>query len=133
MQVRGEAVDDRVDVAQVRGAGTGLLRGADADEVDVAELCGLGERRAEPEAAGLDGAGEHLVEARLEERGPAGAQQLDLARVDVDAEDLVPEVGHAGRVNCSEVSGSEDGQTHARLHLTTRPGLRAATLLATTT
>ena len=68
MQVRGEAVDDGVDVAQVRGTRTGLLRGADADEVDVAELRGLGERRAEPEAAGLDGAGEHLVEARLEER-----------------------------------------------------------------
>ena len=68
MQVRGEAVDDRVDVAQVGGARTGLLRGADADEVDVAELGGLGERRAEPEAAGLDGAGEHLVEAGLEER-----------------------------------------------------------------
>ena len=64
----GVSVTDSGPRTSVRSSRTGLLRGADADEVDVAELRGLGERCAEPEAAGLDGAGEHIVEAGLEDR-----------------------------------------------------------------
>jgi hypothetical protein len=42
----------------------------------------------------------------------AGRQQLDLALVDVDAEHLMAQVGHAGRVHGSEIAGTDNGKAH---------------------
>ena len=70
VQVRGEPVDDRVDVGQVGGVLALLLRGAHADEVHVAERRGLGVRRGEPQPARLHVLAQQRLEAGLEERNP---------------------------------------------------------------
>jgi hypothetical protein len=48
LQVRGQAVDDGVEVAEVGGTGSGSLRGADAHEMHVGKLGRCGQGRAEP-------------------------------------------------------------------------------------
>jgi hypothetical protein len=53
-------------------------------------------------------AGDQLGQVRLEERDTSGGQRLDLGRQHVDPEDLVPELGHAGRVGGAEVAGADD-------------------------
>jgi len=50
-QVGGEAIDDRVDELHVCCLRTGLLRGADADEVNVTVGPGLRQGRAETKVA----------------------------------------------------------------------------------
>ena len=71
-QVRREAGDGRLDVGQVGAHAVGPLRGADADEVDVAELGGLGDVGGEAQPAGGQVAPQQLVEAGLVERHLAG-------------------------------------------------------------
>ena len=50
------------------------------------------------------------LEARLVERHPAVGQRGELRLVDVDAEDLEAELGHAGGMGGTEVAGAEDGE-----------------------
>jgi hypothetical protein len=54
---------------------------------------------------------DELGEAGLEERHLAGAERLDLLRVDVDAHDLEAHLGHSGRVGRSEVAGADNADT----------------------
>ena len=72
---RGQVVDDRVERGHVGRELALLLRRADADEVHVAELRGLGVAGGEAQAPGGEVAGQELVEAGLVERarGPRRA------------------------------------------------------------
>src|SRR6202050_910362 len=88
-------------------------RGSDADEVHGAEARGLLEAGREPEPPRLGVSRQQTVEVRLEEPGAAGPQQRHLVRVDVDAEHLVPELGHARGVRGTEVPASDHRQPHA--------------------
>jgi hypothetical protein len=110
VQVRGQAVDHRVDEGQVRGVLALLLRRPDAQEVHVAERRHLGVRRGEAQPARLELLAQQRFEPGLVERDLTGAEQLDLGSVDVHAEHLEAELGHADRVGRPEVSSAEDGE-----------------------
>jgi hypothetical protein len=86
--------------------------------VDVAELGGLGERGGEPQPPRLQGLGEQLGQARLEERYLPRGEFADLPFVDVHAQDLEAQDGHADRMGGTEVAGADDGEPGGlrRLH-----------------
>ena len=88
------------------------LRGADGEEVHVGERRGLVVGGGEGQPARVEVAPQYLSQAGFVERHLAGGQLGDLARVDVDAEDLVAEFGQAGRMCRAEISGSEHGASH---------------------
>ncbi|CAB4877793.1 unannotated protein [freshwater metagenome] len=113
LQVRGKALDRPEDLGHVGPLRPGKLRCAHADEVDVGELTGLRKRGGEPQPARLDVAGQDVAEAGLVEGHRAGLQDRDLGRVDIDPDDLVAELGHAGRVGRAEVAGTDDGQSQS--------------------
>ena len=104
-------------MAQVGRAAPGPLRGADAQEVHVTEVGGRRGVGAELELAALHVPPHQLSEARLVEAGFPGLQPGDLASVDVDAEDRVTKLGHAGSVRSAEVPGTHhrDARAHAAL------------------
>ena len=79
--------------------------------MDVGKLGRLGGVRREAKATRVDMLPQQLGQARLEERDLASLQALDLRGVDVDADDLVSELGHPGRVGGTQVTGAEDGDT----------------------
>ena len=106
--MRGQRVRGRVQVTQVRGA-IAALRGAHAQEVDVAERARRRVRRGETEPAGLEVLAQQRLQARLEERHLAARRPLDLVRVHVDGQDLMPEVRQADGVRKAEISGPDNG------------------------
>jgi len=108
--VRGQGAERRVDVGHVGGQLAVALRGADADEVHVGELGHLGVGRGEPQPAAVDVLGEQLGQPRFVERDLAGAQPVDLRRVDVQADDLVAELDHAHGMGGAQITGADDGQ-----------------------
>ena len=65
-------------------------------------------------------AGDELLETGLPDRDPALLEALDLGRVDVDAPDIVAELGEAGGGHEADVSGADDpdrfslGTAHSR-------------------
>ena len=106
---RPEALDRGLDVGGVGCVGALELRGADAEEVDVAVLGGLGVGRGEAQPAGRERVGQQGVETGLVERRLAAPERVDLRRVDVEAEDVVTGHGHRGRVHGAEVAAADDG------------------------
>ena len=54
----------------------------------------------------------HLRQTRLVEWDVTAVEFGDLARVDVDADDLVPKFRHSGGVGCAQVARAEDGASH---------------------
>ena len=52
---------------------------------------------------------QHLGETGLEERRLPGDEQFDLGAVDVDADDVMAELGHARGVDGAEVAASDHG------------------------
>lgn len=97
-QMRCQSLDGAEDLGEVGGIGTGLLRGTDADEVDIGGRGGLGQRGGKSQAAGGNIAVKYLGQARLIERNPPTLQNLDLGRIDIDPDDLKTQLGHAGGV-----------------------------------
>ncbi len=110
--MRDERLERRVDVPEV-GPGTVLaLRRPHREEVDV----GVRRRREvgrEAQSTGRERLREELGQAGLEERRDPRIERRDLRLVDVDADDIVPELGHRGRVDGAEVAGADDGDAHA--------------------
>jgi hypothetical protein len=116
-QMRRQRVDGGVHVRQVGGARPFELGGADADEMDVAELGRGGVGRAEAQPARLERLGKQFRQTGLEERKLTGAQPVDFVGIDVDAEHLVAEDGHTDRMRRAEVAGADDGEpgVHGRI------------------
>ena len=75
--------------------------------MDVAELGDLVVRRCEPDPAGRDRLAQELIEAGLVERHLAVRQHGHFALVNVEAEHLEAELGHADGVRRAEVAGAE--------------------------
>jgi hypothetical protein len=115
MQVRREPVDDHVHVLHVGRVRALVLGCADADEMHLAELGGVPQRRAEPQVAALVRTGEQVGQAGLEERRPPGGERGDLRLVDVHPQDVVADVGHTGGVHRAQVAGADDGDPHGIL------------------
>ena len=122
----GALADDEVALAQVRQQRRrprhprievgGVRRRADCG-VPTATKCTVAPAAsamsvAESQSTGRDGRGEDLGQARLEERRTPGRQLGDLARVDIDADHLVAELGHRRRVDGAEVAASDDRDSH---------------------
>ena len=57
--------------------------------------------------------GDQLLEAGLVDRDLAALEALDLVGVDVDAPDLVAELGEAGRGDEADVAGADDADGFA--------------------
>ncbi len=104
---RDQSTDRGVDVTHVRRVRAGVLRSADADEVDVSPGRGLREGGREGQTAGLQVLAEQLLQPRLEEGHLAGGKTGDLVRVHIDTDDLEPELGHADGVGRAQIAGSD--------------------------
>ena len=89
-----------------------LLRSSDAEEVHVGEFGGRVVVGGEAHPSGSKVVAQHLSQTRLVERNVACRQLGDLARVDVDADDIVPEFGHACGMGSAKVTRAEDGASH---------------------
>ena len=110
-QHRGDLPGDRLDEREVGGA-VGALGGLDAQEND---LGGLGRGRGaddELEPACGEALLDQLGQTELEDGNLALLQARDPLGVDVGAEDVVPEMGEAGRGGEPDVPGPDDGDPH---------------------
>jgi hypothetical protein len=107
-QVLGDTAGGALDVRQVGGVRARLLRGADADEVDVRGGDGRRDVGGEPELAARDVLRDELGQPGFEERDLASGQCGELRRVDVHADGLEAHLGHGGRVGGTEVAGADD-------------------------
>ena len=76
--------------------------------MNVGEGAGFRKTGRESESSGLDIAREYFVEPWLVEGHPTALQQLDLGRVNIDAYHLEAEFGHAGRMGCAQVTGTDN-------------------------
>jgi hypothetical protein len=115
VQPPGQLGHGTVHIAQIGGVRVRLLRGADADEVHVAEVRGLVETRPEPQAAGVERLGQQFRQARLEEGHPARVERVDLRLVRVHAEDVEAQDGHADGMGGTQIAGAYDGEAGSRL------------------
>ncbi|GAA3130463.1 hypothetical protein GCM10020001_060560 [Nonomuraea salmonea] len=107
VEERGEGFDGVVHVGDVCGILAAFLRSAHADEVHVAEGGDLVVRGGEAQPPGFEAAAKDGLEARLVDGELAGVQTSDLVGVDVEAQDVEPEISHARRMGDSEVSGPD--------------------------
>jgi hypothetical protein len=87
-----------------------------AEATNGRELCGLGEARSESQPVLGDVARQHLVKARFAEPGLARVQHLRLA-LDIYAENLITYIGHAGRVDRTQVTATDHGKPHLSVPL----------------
>ena len=99
-------------VAQIGAVFALLLRGSDAEEVHVGEFGGLVVVGGEAQPTGSEVVAQHLSQTGLVERDVAGRELGDLARIDVDADHVVPEFGHSGGMCRAEIARAEDGASH---------------------
>ena len=97
----------------VRSAGVAvlLLRSSHTDEVDL-RARGLSHVSGEPEVARRDARGQDLLQSWLEERRLTLGKRVDLALVDVDADDLMTDRCHRRSVYRPEVTTTDDRQLH---------------------
>src|SRR5699024_7888089 len=65
----------------------------------------------EAQPAGVQSAPQDLLEAGLVEGRDAGLERRDALGVDVEADDVVAELGHGRGVHGAEVSDSDDGES----------------------
>ena len=100
-----QLVQHRPHGGEVRVPGVGRRR-ADADEHEACAVDRLA--RVEREGQPITGARQHLLEPRLVEGHPAGAQRLDLLGDDVANDDVVPEIGEARPRDETRVARAED-------------------------
>jgi hypothetical protein len=85
--------------------------------MDGRELCGLGEARSESKPASGDVAPQHLVKARFAKPSLARVQHFHLTLVDIYAENLMAYIGHAGRVDRTQMTATDHGKPHPRVPL----------------
>ena len=67
----------------------------------------------EVQAARGDVALDHRLEPGLVDRNAAGVQHVDLARVDVEAQHVVADLGEAGAGDQADVAGPDHRDLHA--------------------
>ena len=102
----------RVHVAQVGMPVAPTRRRADRDEHRIGIADRLRQVRPEPETARLHIVRHKLVQPGLVDRHDALQQPIDLPRILVDAENIVPEVSEAGPGHQTDVAGTDHRYTH---------------------
>ena len=126
----GAAVDDREERRAIRDDGAELLghpldeaevdravasRGRpDGDEDDVRVARGGREIGRHAESVRLPARSDQLVEPGLDDRADASLERLELVRIDVDADDGVPQLREARRRDCTDVSQTDNDDVHLR-------------------
>ena len=101
-----------MDMAQVGPVFALLLRRANAQEVHVGEFGCHVVVGGEPKPARGKVFGQQLAQAGLVERDVTAGELGDLARVDVDPDDLVSQFRHPDRVGGTQIAGAKDGASH---------------------
>jgi hypothetical protein len=96
------------------GAAVFVRRGADGDELDVAEGHGLRRVGGEAQAAGFNVGLDQFAQAGLVDGHAAVVEDGDLGGVDVEAADAVAEVGQTGAGDEADVAGADDGDVHGK-------------------
>jgi hypothetical protein len=111
----GDLAGRVIDIRKIGMAVAAPGGGADCDEDDVAlrnagcKICG------EAQPSILDVVGDQLFEAGLEDRDAAGEQRFDLARVLVDADHFMAEIGKTNAGNKSDITGTDHRDFHGTL------------------
>ena len=110
-QVRQQRLDGAIHEGEVGRVLTAALGSAHRHEVSgrADDLRDIGR---EAQAARILQRRQQVVETGLEEGSAAGREQGDLVGVGVDADHLVAELGHAGRVDSTQVAASDHRQLH---------------------
>ncbi len=108
----GDLARGAVDIGKVGMAVAAARRRADGDEDRFGAADAGDEIGGEAQPAAFDVAGDEPVEAGLEDRHDALLERLDLARVLVDADDVVAEIGKAGAGDQPDIAGPDDRDTH---------------------
>jgi hypothetical protein len=99
-------------VAQVGTVFPLLLRGSDTQEVQVGEFRRSVVVGGEPQPAGIEVVAQNLSQAGFVERNVPRGELGHLARVDVDANHLVTQLGHSGGVGRAQVTRTEHSASH---------------------
>ena len=89
-------------------------RRADRDELQRAVRDRCVDVGGEAQAPGRDVARDHRLEPRLVDRHAAVVEDRDLARVDVEAQHVVADLGEAGAGDETDVAGADHRDLHAR-------------------
>ena len=116
------AIADRLDRLAVPGAAAAMhaaARTAVAD-LDLETMAGrlidlyrrLLDVGSEAQATGGDVALDDVIESGLVDRDTARFEQVYLARVDVDAQHVVADLGEAGAADQSDIAGADNGNFH---------------------
>jgi hypothetical protein len=99
-------------VAQVGAVFALLLRRADAQEVHVGEIGRQVVVRGEPQSPGSQVVGQQLSQTRLIEGDVTRGQLGDFPWVDIDTDDLVPQLRHPDCVRGAQIPSAKDGASH---------------------
>ncbi len=126
LQQRRQPPGDGLQLAQV-GRTVRALRCAQTQEVDVGPVGDVGEVGGEPQPARGGVPLQHRLQVELVHRRPAGVELLDPGRVDVDADHLVAELGHPGRVGRAEIAGADDADPQGHATILPKAGRSAQT------
>jgi hypothetical protein len=108
----GDLARGAVDIGKIGMTVAAPGRGADRDEDGLGAVDAGGKVGGEAEPAALDVAGDQPVETRLEDRHDASLEGVDLARILVDADDVMAEVGKAGAGDQPDIAGPDNGDMH---------------------
>ena len=101
-----------MDVSQICSGGVGALGSAHAYEVHRG-VGRLGDIRGEVQTTRPEAVLQDRIQTRLPKRHRAGGEGGDLGRIRVDADDIVAQGSHAGRMCCSQISGPHHAHAHA--------------------
>ena len=75
-----------------------------------------GSRRGERQPPGIEAGAQEFTEPRFVNGQQSGVQLVHLPGIDVDAEDVEPEAGHACRMGDAEIPSAQHGQTQRAVH-----------------
>ena len=113
VQRLGDFLRGGIDIAEVSMAIAAPAGRADRDEHGVRALDPFGQVGGEGQAPGLDVRRDQLGQPRLIDRHDILVQQLDLARVLVDAHHVMSEIGEARPGNQADIARADHRNTHA--------------------
>ena len=111
-ELGGEGRDGGIHVAQVRAVFAALLRRSDADEVDLGAAGGR-HVGGEPQPARVAQLREEVIQRGFVERGLARGQLRHLVFVQVDADNVVPQPCHGGRMDRAEITATDNRDPHS--------------------
>ena len=110
-QNAGDLARDLFDEAEIDAA-IRLLRSRHGDEDDLRVIDAILDAAGEAQPLRGDIAVNDFLEARLVDRHLAGLERFDFARIVIDADDVVADVGEASARDETDITGTDDGDIH---------------------